>query len=399
MIGAPSNTAGFLSGRSPGVLRLIAIGGLLLGFALGALILRLSTAQGAPNVTNHDLAVIVADLYAKEKSVFNARRRLEVTGAPPVELVENTIEEFARTDPGAATAGPLRELALALRQGEVEAGANPPIANIGVILVMLLSVVIGVLIAYFMQRRRDTRGVVQVARRGPATEEEGSGSAWFSMPRGLSSRPITSALTQVGNLLRPRTSTSHSRVGDDGSADGRPEQGAPREHRHAPRTHRVDGVESSARALTHSVTVQRFEADYEIGDETYDQAFAIRDSEGQPIAACGISATERVQRDAHYYGFTLWVQDYRDRGDMEAIGLVTPSAHRVRSAAIAEWCRTVPMRETLVAEEGTVVHLHVPSARVRATVLDVQHRESGTASPGYVTQLSIRFECATSVSR
>lgn len=399
MIGAPTKIAGFWSARGPGAIRLLAIGGLLLGFALGAMILRLSTSQGAPNVTNHDLAMIVADLYAKEKSVFNARRRLEVTGTSPINLIENTIEEFRRTNPGSITGSPLRELARALRQGEVESAVGAPIANIGVILVMLLSVVIGVLIAYFMQRRRDTRGVVHVARRGPSLDEEVTGSKWFVMPPGLSSRPITAALTEVAEKLRSRTHVTNVRAHDGAAADSPPEESSPRESRLGVRIQRVDGATSGARTPTHSVTVQRFEANYEIGDHTYDQAFTIRDSDGQPIAACGISATERVQRDAHYYGFTLWVQDYQDRREMEAIGLVTSSAHRVRSAAIAEWCRTVPMRETIVAEEGTVVYLHVPSARVRATVVQVQHRESGTASPGYVARLSVRLECATSVAR
>ena len=136
------------------------LGGFLLGFAFAALISSAATSRNAPHVGDADYALMVADLFDHEKSVFNARERLLQVSKNPLDTAEAALERVQRERPEARRdVDSLKQLAQALRQAEdvgaPRAGAGPGL--VGLVGLVLASVVLAAGAAWIW-KQFETRG-------------------------------------------------------------------------------------------------------------------------------------------------------------------------------------------------------------------------------------------------
>jgi hypothetical protein len=395
MVGRQLSAAGARVPRSA----IIVIGCLLLGLAAGALISSVALARKSPRVSDADYALMVANLFDHEKSVFNARERLATLGKNPVEVVGGALESYAREHPEDRRGiEQLRQLDQGLRQAEADASSQRAATSpglVGVVGLILASVLVAVGAAW-VWKVLETRGV-----RLPS----------LAPPRDRDARPIgarggfASALaTVVGRRrgaieeidepeddldLPPRRPTRLRRGRLDMLETPPPLTGdRSRRRPSAPAPPPVEIDEEPEAAPDRRV----FKASYTVGEETYDQVHPIVDDRGELIGACGLSATEHSDRPGRFYGFTGWLQDYGHPNELSAVGLVTRSGLIARSAAIAEWRRRGTIDDVHAVERGVRLGLRTSRIDALLTMDDFDYIPGAHGSPGYFARLTIRLE-------
>jgi hypothetical protein len=361
------------------------VGGFLLGFAIAALISSAASSRSAPRVGDADYALMVADLFDHEKSVFNARERLLQVSKNPLDMAEAALERVQRDRPEARREiDSLRQLAQALRQAENEPGVQRGSSGPGVVglaALILASVFLAAGAAWIWK---------QLETRGARVRLPGGASPRFDATPFIAAgrRGLAAAFTQVGgDRRRGRAAAAEP---DDEVDDAPPPPPRP------PRT-RAGRVEADARAPSRfarpSTSRETFEARYELGDEEFDHVHPIHGSDGELIGACGLSATEPSgDRPGRFYGFTAWLQGYGSDRELSALGLVTRTGQLARSAAIAEWERRGTVDEVESVDRGRQLELTTASMRARVTIVDFDYAAPSPGSPGYFGRLIVRYE-------
>lgn len=364
-------------------LAILIVGGFLLGLAISGLVTSAQTSRTAPRVGDADYALMVADLFEHEKSVFNARERLLVVTKNPLDFAEASLERAAKEKPDARRdIESLRNLTQALRQAESEVNPNARAAGPGVI----------VLIALILASVALAAGAAWIWR---AVETRGTRLAPRMATGGNAAPRIDALLANARLQLAGAFSFLGKRPSDSAVADlpneVEPIEPAPSRPARAPRAPRAPTAPAAPVAPTWAS--QSFEVRYELGDEDFDQVHPIQDADGELIAACGLSATEPTgDRPGRFYGFTAWMQSYETRTDLSAIGLVTRAGQLARSAAIAEWERRGTIEEAVTVERGSQVELRTRGARARITIAEFDYAPPSPGSPGYFARLVVRYD-------
>jgi hypothetical protein len=359
----------------------LVLGGFLLGFAVAALISSAATSRSAPRVGDADYALMVADLFDHEKSVFNARERLLQISKNPLDTAEAALERVQRERPEARRdVDSLKQLAQALRQAEdvgaQRSGAGPGL--LGLVGLVLASVLLAAGAAWIW-KQFETRG--SRVRIASAASPRFDATPLFRAGR----RGLTAAFTQVGGRRGGAVATESEEEAEPAAPrPGRPRNGRARAELDAHATMRFDTPRQAR---------ETFEARYELGDEEFDYVHPIRGAGGELVGACGLSATEPSgDRPGRFYGFTAWLQGYGDDSELSALGLVTRPGHLARAAAIAEWERRGTVDEVESVDRGRQLELATATIRARVTILDYDYSAPSPGSPGYFGRLIVRYE-------
>jgi hypothetical protein len=354
---------------------------LLLGFALGSAIAGLSIARTAAHVADADMVLMVADLYNREKSVYNARERLLQIGPSPLELTDAAAESYASQHPEARQdVDSLRQLATALHQSEGDVASRPgvPVGTIAVGLLIVLSIALGAGAAW-LWKRAETRGVrLPYLNRAPTPDEPSAEEPSARRFGKLATRLATTVGRADATAASPppRTRNGPTRVEPPDPPPIRPRRvGEP-------------GAATAAPGIARQV----HESYYALGEDPYDSIHPIHDARGELLGACGLSATEPSDRPGRYFGFTAWLQDYAAGNELSAVGLVTRAGQSARSAAVNEWLRRGTIDAVLPVERGADHRLSTPNVTLRITVVDVDYAPPSPGSPGYFGRLTVRFE-------
>lgn len=364
------------------------VGGFLLGIAVAALISSVQTARTAPQVSDADYVLMVADLFDREKSVFNARDRLLQIGKDPLDMAEAALERTTRERPeNRRDADALRQLAQGLRQGEAvqptRASTGP--GFVGLVALILASVVLAAGAAWIW-KQLETRGL-RAPRIGVPRADRTPLSGGLS-GRTLMQRGMAAAMTQIGSRRRGGAVADPSE--DEAPASRRPETRARAGEAEAAVARRQTARHLEPAESSHAV--ETYEARYAMGDEEYDEIHPILDANGDLIGACGLSATESSGRPGRFYGFTAWLQTYGRQNELSAVGLVSRGGQLARSAAIAEWERRGTIDEVRSVERGLRIDLSTQGITAGVTILDFDYAAPAHGSAGYFGRLTVRYE-------
>jgi len=344
---------------------------------------------------------LVSVLYDRERSLSNARERLQVLGVDDVaKLVSSVADSYVpgvEGEPNDAEA--LRLLSAALAKGETAAAASPTAASvaarqaapgqpaeginwglaIGIALAAI--VVVGILLAvrYFA---RPSSGRLSTGREWPMHRESGARRRME---------------TDEPEPQRPERRLNLSLFGGERGQPASEE----RESKRPTETAVIRKPGSSQPAGGVLGPRRSFTSRYRLGDDPFDEVHPILDpSTGLLIGACGLSASlqGRSSEGRGYYAFLVWVHDYQTPQSFKGIGLTTRWRIREKTEDIRAWVQSAMVDEVEAAETGLKTGLRTAHLDVEITLPEVEFLPDEEGLPdGYFRTLAVKFDVASVV--
>ncbi|TAK23300.1 MAG: hypothetical protein EPO26_08600 [Chloroflexota bacterium] len=366
---------------------------LLLGIAVGSSVVHLARAQSAPDVSDRDVVVLVAKLYEREKSIFNARERLAFLNRPAVEMADLAADTLLRDRPAATRdIESTRALAEALRQNEREINRQTDggSTSFGVIGVVILSMAIGLAVLRVVGFLRGRGHTLPLATGNLASgKEKPFGRA------GNLLRPLLTSMIDGAAVLEKRSDVPAAgrKMVDSIVQRVNPRPQAPPRMADPPAPAQERTAVPERRSFADTFTIH-----YDIDrDNDVDFMHAILGPNGERQGLCGLSMTESCDGTRRYYGLTIWVQQYRD-DQLTTVGVITPSADRRVSAKITNWQRDMSLSSVISAHDGLEVQVATDDIAIVARFGNFAIDPDKTWMPDYFSSVIATFEIASSHS-
>ncbi|MCD4686533.1 MAG: hypothetical protein K8S97_11420 [Anaerolineae bacterium] len=141
-------------------------------------------------------------------------------------------------------------------------------------------------------------------------------------------------------------------------------------------------------ALGEAKPVCTFNSIYVLGDDLYDDSFAIETDTGEFLGECGsgISETIGVGDPKKVAATELWLFD---KNDIRTITKVLMSEHAYNDQALRS--KLAPKGEAVMATPGGIIVLETQTLRVQIKVLDLQYGEGALPPRSFFERLTVQI--------
>ncbi|MBI2940130.1 MAG: hypothetical protein HYY04_06780 [Chloroflexi bacterium] len=385
---------------------LLLVGVLVAGLLVGILAGRAARSSSGERVAESDYVVLVAHLYERERSIFNAQERLANQGIKnPASVVADLVNTYRNERPAATRdITSLEELAQALKRLGAEpasalaATAETSRSGSGSLVPALLAAflvltgagaliaarVLGVNLVTLLTERLGWRNGVRAVRTSRWTSSARPGTP---PPRRRPEPTRDAPSPRDPPSVRPVSSTTADPF-DEGATPEVASLGGgvlSRTIRQPPARPTTSRNGSRTRYV--------FRSHYEYGEDQYEELHPIRDrATDRLLGACGLGATLRCAGgEAEFYAFTAWIQDYASQ-EFRSVGLTARWALAEEREAIDAWQESGVIDETCAIDRNASVRLDTRNFQVTVTVVD--HELGADASRPPLVRLATRFEVA-----
>lgn len=136
------------------------------------------------------------------------------------------------------------------------------------------------------------------------------------------------------------------------------------------------------------VLLQRFKTTYTMGNDLYDESFAVDDAQGDFLGECGVGIGETigVGDPKKVTAFEVWLFD---KNDIRTVTKVLMSEHAFRDEALKS--RLAAKGEPVMAHPGDVIAMETATLRVQARIVEMQYGSGALPPNSFFQQLSLEI--------
>jgi hypothetical protein len=141
-------------------------------------------------------------------------------------------------------------------------------------------------------------------------------------------------------------------------------------------------------ALGEAKPVCTFNSVYILGDDLYDDSFAIETDSGEFLGECGsgISETIGVGDPKKVTATEVWLFD---KNDIRTVTKVLMSEHAYNDQALRS--KLAPKGDAVMATPGGIITLETQTLRIQIKVLDLQYGEGGLPPQSHFARLTVQI--------
>ena len=136
------------------------------------------------------------------------------------------------------------------------------------------------------------------------------------------------------------------------------------------------------------VPLGRFHADYQLGEDTYDESFSIEAPTGEFLGECGMGISEAIGAGEpdQVTAFEVWLFD---KSDIRTVTKVLMSEYAYADDALR--AKLAPRGAAVLAQPGAPITLETSSLRVQVDVTDLEYGEGDLPPGSFFSKLMVEL--------